>query len=172
MGIGEACSTSFTESTACHETKKMLHVMLVMSLTQPGGHPLLQVFVDHKVSHSFEDPIEGSSEAEIESPDPALLSNLPDHISQAGRFFLPVQLQSGLHHPDRVGCDGADAAGKGGRGEVDQGGVPLAQDIGKCPALAVGVSPEVDCSRRCNSHQIGSETPEKTWDSLLNEDLS
>ena len=104
MWICQACGPSFTDSTACHETQKMLHVMLIMPLAQPSRHPLLEVLVDHKVYHCFTDPVYGGSEAQIESSNSALLCDLLDNISQTGWLLLPVQLQSGFHHPDWVCC--------------------------------------------------------------------
>jgi len=104
MWIGQARGPSFTDSTARHETQKMFHVMLIMSLAQPGGHPLLEMLIDHKVNHRFTDPVYGGGEAEIKSSHSALLCDLLDDISQTGWLLLPVQLQSCLHHPYWVGC--------------------------------------------------------------------
>ena len=173
MWIGQACGPSFTSSTACHETQKMLHVMLVMPLSQPSGHPLLEVLIYHKVYHCFADPIDGGSEAKIKSPDSALLRNLLDYISQTCRFLLPVQLQSGLYHPDWVSSHRADTAGGGRRGEMDQRSVPLSEKgLSIQASLAGGISPKVDCSGRCNSDKIGPKTPEEACNALLYQNLS
>jgi len=173
MWIGQACGPSFTDGTACHETQKMLHVMLVMPLAQPGGHPLLEVFIYHKVCHCFADPIDGGGKAKIESPDSVLLCNLLDYISQTGRLLLPVQLQPGLNHPDWVGRHRADTASGGRRGEMDHRSVPLPKKGFSIQAgLAGGISPKVDCSGRCNSDKIGPKTSEEAWDALLYQHLS
>lgn len=55
---------------------------------------------------------------------------------------------------------------------MNQRSVPLShKGLPIQAALAGGISPEVDCSGRCNSHQIRPKTPEEAWDTLLNQDL-
>ena len=139
----------------------------------PLAQPRLQVLVQHEVKHRLRGAVEGGAEAQVEAPQAPLPPYLPDDGGPAGGGDLPVQLQPGLHHPDGVGGDAGDHAGRGCGLDVDSRSVPAGERGGAVEAgLACGVGPEVDGPGGGHTHQVGAETPEQAPHPLLDQDMS
>ena len=102
MRVGDAGGAGLAGGPARHEPEEIDHSLVgLLLLVLVLGQALLEELVDDEVYHCLTDPPPRGSQTLPEAEDAALGVDPAHHHGQAA--VRPVQLQSGLDQPDRVG---------------------------------------------------------------------